>query len=120
MAAVSESYNVTDTSTTYKVTLAADNGGSTIQNPWFIKPSAGSPSGFGLSLPMDENLSNVLFVVFIMFLGGLFSYYNATKGTLIVTFVAGYLWWVGLLTIAWWSVAAALTFAIVINLAEGA
>lgn len=111
-------YPISEPGISYKVNVKVQrSSGGNIQNMWFITPQNASP----LALPFwDENIQNAVFIVFLMILGGVFYYSTGAKGALIVALVAALFRYFSWITVPWFWVIAAVVFAFLANIAEGA
>lgn len=111
-------YPVSEPDISYKVNVKVQrSSGGSIQNMWFITPQNASP----LALPFwDENIQNAVFIIFLMILGGVFYYSTGAKGALIVALVAALFRYFSWITVPWFWVIAAVVFAFLANIAEGA
>lgn len=111
-------YPISEPDISYKVNVKVQrSSGGSIQNMWFITPQNASP----IALPFwDENIQNAVFIIFLMILGGIFYYSTGAKGALIVALVAALFRYFDWITVPWFWIIAAVVFAFLANIAEGA
>lgn len=111
-------YPVSEPDISYKVNVKVQrSSGGSIQNMWFITPQNASP----IALPFwDENIQNAVFIIFLMILGGIFYYSTGAKGALIVALLAALFRYFSWITVPWFWIIAAVVFAFLANIAEGA
>ena len=96
-----------DDTVTYKVEMSAQRVSGLTRNTFFVSSSRDI-----VSIPLDQNLKNILFVCFLIFIAGLFSYYSAVRGPIVVAFMAVLFVYMGWLTIPWYWVTVAVVIAI--------
>lgn len=117
VTAATATYPISEPDVSYKVTVKVQRSSGSIQNTWFITPQNASP----IALPFwDENIQNAVFIIFLMILGGIFYYSTGAKGALIVALVAALFRYFDWITVPWFWVIAAVVFAFLANIAEGA
>jgi hypothetical protein len=111
-------YPISEPDISYKVNVKVQrSSGGSIQNMWFITPQNASP----IALPFwDENIQNAVFIIFLMILGGVFYYSTGAKGALIVALLAALFRYFSWITVPWFWIIAAVVFAFLANIAEGA
>lgn len=110
-------YPISEPDISYKVNVKVQRSSGSIQNTWFITPQNASP----IALPFwDENIQNAVFIVFLMILGGIFYYSTGAKGALIVALLAALFRYFSWITVPWFWIIAAVVFAFLANIAEGA
>ena len=96
-----------DDTVTYKVEMSAQRVSGLTRNTFFVSSSRDI-----VSIPLDQNLKNILFTCFLIFIAGLFSYYSAVRGPIVVAFMAVLFVYMGWLTIPWYWVTVAVVIAI--------
>ena len=110
-------YPISEPDISYKVNVKVQRSSGSIQNMWFITPQNASP----IALPFwDENIQNAVFIIFLMILGGVFYYSTGAKGALIVALLAALFRYFSWITVPWFWIIAAVVFAFLANIAEGA
>lgn len=115
VSSVDTSWTPTNSTVTYKVDLIVERDGTGLSNSWFIVPSGSSP----LALPLDANISNAVWIGFLMLLGGVFSYKTGAKGALIVAIMAAFIRYLDWISVPWTVIAIALGFGVLAVIAEG-
>ena len=107
---IEETLPILDDTVTYKVEFSARRVQGVSRNTFFV--SSGNDI---IPIPLDQNLKNVIFSCFLILLAGLFSYFSAIRGAIVVALAAVFFVYLGWLTIPWqW-----LIVAIVIALLAG-
>jgi hypothetical protein len=101
---------------TYKVDVVSTRSTGTLHNMWTVRPSGTMTS----NLPMDTNMSNVICVIFLMVLAGLFGRVHSARGGLIVVGFFAFFIYKGWMTVPWWAAAPIVVFAFVYALVKAA